>query len=707
MEVEILPPACCPCTDGDVMNGSRPYTDQTVNNLMAEGNTLSSDEQINQQTEGDNSPSNGSFVESSDILTETLNNLEKLNEDLKNSPTNPFSVDLTSLPYPPGYSIIKRNGSQIDHANPYKALKEIEEESSKEPRMTKKFLKQHCAKHKLYQTPQLNDILYLHYNGFSKIENLEEYTGLRCLFLEVNGILKIDGLQNQTELRSLYLSKNLIRQIENLDHMRFLDTLDVSHNMISKIENLDMLPNFTKLIISHNKLSEIEDLVHLTKCEHLSVLDIQQNYIKNPNVVEEVFAKMPSLKVLYNQGNAFIREVKNYRKNIINQCKNLTYLDDRPVFPKDRACAEAFYAEGIEKEREVRQQWIEAEQRKILESVKWLSETRKRIEARRREAELRRQAEEAGLPSDNIHVSPGDIDWLYGDVTNIPDEDNNSDNNISNDGIFDNSAPPPSCAGDGEACPRLRPRNGPMMAAQVYEEICTEMENMTAEMEMKLPSCTQSDNQRVVDNEGADTHVKNINDQTGSHSMSNEAISKSFSDKQETVQSFSNNEEISVLRIGKNSDSVFSQPNKNDTHRNDLPSVLNIIGNSNNEEDEEDKASESDFTDDIERDAVLFSSNGFKAPKNLIMEVLSDGQLEEDIILSEETIREDSSRIPKSAFIEDSYNEECNLFNKSNIQVSDVSSKENNNKNENIIMIDNNNEDSDEADTERIEDEKT
>ncbi|VDQ01129.1 unnamed protein product [Trichobilharzia regenti] len=152
----------------------------------------------------------------------------------------------------------------------------------------------------------------------------------------------------------------------------------------------------------------------------------------------------------------------------------------------------------------------------------------------------------------------------------------------------------------------------------------------------------------------------------------------------QTVQSFSNNEEISVLRIGKNSDSVFSQPNKNDTHRNDLPSVLNIIGNSNNEEDEEDKASESDFTDDIER-----------------------GQLEEDIILSEETIREDSSRIPKSAFIEDSYNEECNLFNKSNIQVSDVSSKENNNKNENIIMIDNNNEDSDEADTERIEDEKT
>ena len=62
--------------------------------------------------------------------------------------------------------------------------------------MTKKFLKQLLRSDiKLYYTtPYLNDILYLHYKGLDEVENLEEFTGVKCLYMEGNGKFSVWNL---------------------------------------------------------------------------------------------------------------------------------------------------------------------------------------------------------------------------------------------------------------------------------------------------------------------------------------------------------------------------------------------------------------------------------------------------------------------------------------------------------------------------------
>jgi len=126
------------------------------------------------------------------------------------------------------------------------------------PRITKKWLNKflHSDFKQYYLTPYLNDVLYLHYNGkfldfsyrlfnwfvgFTRIENLQEFTGLKVLYLNENAIEKIEGLEKLRNLRSLYLHSNCIKTIEGLDHLNCLRNLNLSCNMIEKIQNLSKL----------------------------------------------------------------------------------------------------------------------------------------------------------------------------------------------------------------------------------------------------------------------------------------------------------------------------------------------------------------------------------------------------------------------------------------------------------------------------------
>nr|XP_023857925.1 dynein assembly factor 1, axonemal-like [Salvelinus alpinus] len=218
-------------------------------------------------------------------------------------------------------------------------------------------------------TPRrLNDTLYFHFKGFSTIENLEEYTGLKCLWLECNGLQRIQNLQAQTDLRCLFLHQNLIHNLENLEPLSKLCTLNVCNNYIHTIENIACLPDLGTLQIAHNKLQTVGDVEHLSQCLSLSVLDMSHNLLDDPDILT-VLERMPELRVLNLMGNEVIKKIPYYRKTMIIRLKQLTYLDDRPVFPKDRACAEAWGTAGPEGERRERESWQTRERRKIQDSL--------------------------------------------------------------------------------------------------------------------------------------------------------------------------------------------------------------------------------------------------------------------------------------------------------------------------------------------------
>jgi hypothetical protein len=209
--------------------------------------------------------------------------------------------------------------------------------------MTAAKLKELCKKDSLYMTPYLNDKLYLHYKGFRSIENLGPYTGLRVIWLEGNGLASIHGLEAQADMRTLYLHENVIERIENLEHMVELNTLNLSKNCIRRLEGLAQCTKLQTLLVAHNHLTTVEDVEHLRALPSLTTLDLQENRLEDPAVVD-VLVDLPQLAVLYLMGNPCVKKLRHYRKVVVGRIKTLKYLDDRPVFDDERARCDAWYA---------------------------------------------------------------------------------------------------------------------------------------------------------------------------------------------------------------------------------------------------------------------------------------------------------------------------------------------------------------------------
>lgn len=252
----------------------------------------------------------------------------------------------------------------------------MKESKSGLPEMTPAEIRLSCLENDGYETPELNDKLYLHFRGFKRIENLDPYTGCKAIWLDSNGFDTIEGLDSLVELRCLYLAKNLISAIGGLSNLQFLTTLDLSNNRITIIENLSCCPALQSLNVSKNAISELENIQHLTECAALQTVDLMDNLLDGDLL--PTLERIPSLLSVALNGNPATR-APSFRKRLIASLPKLCYLD-RPIEEQERLGAIAFLQGGAEAERAARDAWREKERKQRQDEMEsfriWQKEQR-------------------------------------------------------------------------------------------------------------------------------------------------------------------------------------------------------------------------------------------------------------------------------------------------------------------------------------------
>ena len=245
--------------------------------------------------------------------------------------------------------------------------------------MTPEEVKLSCLENNGYETPELNDKLYLHFRGFRKIENLEPYTGCKSIWLDSNGFDTITGLEKLVELRCLYLGKNLISRISGLETLSQLTILDLSNNRLTRIENLSCCPNLQTLNVSYNALTTPASIAHLQECPALNNVDITNNRLESDEAFFDVFRGIPALVALSVNGNE-ITKLPTFRKRLLGHIPKLGYLD-RPVEEHERFYANAYAAGGAEAEAAAREEWkamqLQKKQAEAEAQRKWQEEQRR------------------------------------------------------------------------------------------------------------------------------------------------------------------------------------------------------------------------------------------------------------------------------------------------------------------------------------------
>ncbi|RNF12217.1 putative dynein assembly factor 1, axonemal-like [Trypanosoma conorhini] len=246
--------------------------------------------------------------------------------------------------------------------------------------MTEEAILRRCKAHQGYTTPELNEKLYLHYVGFRKIASLESFHHCTVLYLNNNAIDSLEGLHPLRQLHSLYLSNNALQDCRSLPALPSLRLLDISNNGIASFEGLARAPGLETLLAARNRVANLQGLEPLG---HLTTIDVSHNWIAQTDHALPLLLQKKKLRTCMLQGNRFVRTAPSYRKFLIAQLPSLRFLDQYPIFPEERSCAEAYAVGGMALEKAQREENQRNEEEERQKQYRFFTEARATMRERR------------------------------------------------------------------------------------------------------------------------------------------------------------------------------------------------------------------------------------------------------------------------------------------------------------------------------------
>jgi dynein assembly factor 1, axonemal len=204
-----------------------------------------------------------------------------------------------------------------------------------------------------YATPELNEILYLHHRGISKLEHFEPYSRLRCLHLEHNAVSSLEGLRALVALTQLHVDGNALRDLRGVQYLEKLRHLSANDNMIESLEHVRGHTALETLCVAGNRLrSASSALEPLRSVESLASLDVTRNDITDPTVVDAIASNLSNIELLHvSKGNPVSGTVDAFRHVLVAALRELRWLDDAVVDARARRLAHARLTKGLDGER--------------------------------------------------------------------------------------------------------------------------------------------------------------------------------------------------------------------------------------------------------------------------------------------------------------------------------------------------------------------